>query len=137
MDFIWDSAKTCKLDFNNCTYFSHLWIVICCNSSRGKKKSGFHRIESLFIFCSSLLYSLSRRCNDCCFNGECSVVNPLFICKSWGIYAPFWLIHFGEQVAKNVNFGVEKIFDRKALYKNIEVAVTTLSKKSYRSIDHL
>lgn len=35
---------------------------------------------------------------------------------------------FRRASAKNVNFGIEKIYDHKALYKNVETAVLSLSK---------
>ena len=57
-----------------------------------------------------------------------AVALTLSLFSNLGDLRSFLANPFRRASGKNVNFGIEKIYDRKALYKNIEATVTMLSK---------
>jgi len=129
MDFIWNN--------NNVKLVNWILTIVLILAIYGllfvvihrvvKRKAGFvvWSLSLVFILASYIL----------CLDGVMIVASMLSVVAltlslfaNLGDLRAFLANPFRRASGKNINFGVEKIYDRKALYKNIEVAVTTLSK---------
>ncbi len=126
MDFVWDSGNTGNLVLN--IIFIALTFIVCgfavIKLSKRKTALVFVLVFtalSVFAFIFNLiwLYILSI----CLYTVGCFMI----LYSNIGDLRKFLAAPFSKKTAKNGKFGLEKIYDSKALYNEVKQAIINLS----------
>lgn len=127
MDFIWNVTKPANWIISLCLIVIIYVLLTFVFIRVFKRKSVFIILGSSFVIIFfSFLFNLEIVTIIGCFL-SCVAFSVCFL-SNLGDLRNFFSNPFRRQSAKNANFGIEKIYDRKALYKNIQTAVINLSK---------
>ena len=129
MKFIWDNPQvdTANWIITIVLILAIYGLLFIVFSKVVKRNAAFYiwTISLLFVLASYILNLEAVLIVASVLSG---VAFTVCLFANLGDLRSFLANPFRRASGKNINFGIEKIYDRKALYKNIETAVIALSK---------